>query len=115
MGGPCHKAWASAAGGDDSATGSTRRTETDCIDVESAACRAGGAARSIRFTPGSATSRSESTRSQHERGGSMLAPVRPAAFVGARLLDGRAPPAAPNGGVVFDYHGRVSAAGGGAG
>src|ERR1035437_186972 len=111
MGGPCHKAWASAAGGDDSATGSTRRTETDCIDVESAACRAGGAARSIRFTPGSATSRSESTRSQHERGGSMLAPVRPAAFVGARLLDGRSPDAIANGVLVTDDRGRISVAG----
>ena len=41
----------------------------------------------------------------------MLAPVRPAVFVGARLLDGRSPDAIANGVLVTDDRGRISAAG----
>jgi imidazolonepropionase-like amidohydrolase len=41
----------------------------------------------------------------------MLAPVRPAVFVGARLLDGRSPDAIANGVLATDDRGRISAAG----
>jgi imidazolonepropionase-like amidohydrolase len=41
----------------------------------------------------------------------MLAPVRPAVFVGARLLDGRSPDAIANGVLATDDRGRISVAG----
>jgi imidazolonepropionase-like amidohydrolase len=44
-------------------------------------------------------------------GGLMTAPVRPAVFVGARLLDGRSPDAIADGVLVTDGNGRIVAAG----
>ena len=41
----------------------------------------------------------------------MLAPVRPAVFVGARLLDGRSPDAIVDGVLVTDDQGRIADAG----
>ena len=41
----------------------------------------------------------------------MAAPIRPAVFVGARLLDGRSPDATPDGVLVTDAKGRIIAAG----
>ncbi len=41
----------------------------------------------------------------------MAAPIRPAVFVGARLLDGRSPDPIPDGVVVTDEQGRIVAAG----
>ena len=41
----------------------------------------------------------------------MVAPARPAVFVGARLLDGRSPDAIADGVLVTDAHGRIVAAG----
>ena len=41
----------------------------------------------------------------------MLAPIRPAVFVGARLLDGRSPEAVADGVLVTDVRGRIVAAG----
>ena len=41
----------------------------------------------------------------------MLAPVRPAAFVGGRLLDGRSPDATADGVLASDERGRIAAAG----
>jgi imidazolonepropionase-like amidohydrolase len=44
----------------------------------------------------------------------MLAPVRPAVFVGARLLDGRSPDAVVGGTLATDENGRIVASGGAA-
>jgi imidazolonepropionase-like amidohydrolase len=44
----------------------------------------------------------------------MLAPVRPAVFVGARLLDGRSPDAVTDGVLATDEKGRIAASGRGA-
>ena len=41
----------------------------------------------------------------------MPAPIRPAVFVGARLLDGRSPEAVADGVLVTDESGRIAAAG----